>query len=370
MRTPMSLGQMWPVLVVLWAMAGCETPPQAPDAPAPRLDGAPAADGAPADGGPTDVAIMDAAVSDIGPDAAPRDAAPITTDEGVDDAETPADLGPTRPDGPISGSYINEVWFETSEEGGADIDGDGDPDNRLGVLLESIRLVAPDLDANVKLRTAISEGTLRVGARWNGLDADQLLDGDNFEVGVIDFEAPPGYTPEARSIHPDGTPRGLLTEAYIEGGILHARAREMRLVFTVWEIPVVLDVAHVSLTGMVLPFIDGVGIRDGRITGGVTIESIGGFLNDFMAEPECDCLALDGPFIDLSRGVADACHPDLDHTRCGPDDQPSCVVLAERCPIIVPMFTNGADVDSDGDGEADALGVDLRLNALGVTLEE
>jgi len=373
MRPPITPWQIWASLVVLSMAVGCETPPQTPDAPAPaRLDGGPVADSAPADLGPTDSGVMDSALADTGADAAPRDAASPRADEGVavNDAEPAVDLGPMRPNGPISGSYINEVWFETSEDGGADIDGDGDPDNRLGVLLESIRLVAPDLDANVKLRAAISEGTLRIGARWNGLDADQLLDGDNFEVGVIDFEPPPGYTPRARSVHPDGTPRSLLTEAYIEGGILHARAREMQLIFTVWEIPVVLDVAHVSLTGMVLPFIDGVGVRDGRITGGVTIESIGAFLNDFMAEPECDCLALDGPFIDLSRGVADACHPDLDHTRCGPEDQASCSVLAERCPIIVPMFTNGADVDSDGDGQTDALGVDLRLNALGATLDE
>jgi len=317
-----------------------------------------------------DVGTMDASLLDAGSDSTTGDADPMRPDQSLDAEPAPPDMGPTRPDGPISGSYLNEVSFETSEDNGADIDGDGDVDNRLGVLLETVRLFAPDLDANRKLRAAISEGTLRVGARWNGLDADQLIDGNQFEVGMIDFEPAPGYAPQARSVHPDGTPRSLFSEAYIEGGILHASARELQLFFTIWDIPVVLDVAHVKLTGMVLPFIDGIGVRDGRITGGVTIESIGRFLNDFMAEPECACLGLDGPFIDLSRGIEEACHPDLDHTRCGPDDQASCAVLAERCTIIVPMFTSGADVDSDGDGETDALGVDLRLGALGVTLDE
>lgn len=322
------------------------------------------------DDGPLDAAGPDAGLpvdATLSEDATRNDQGPSPMDQGVD-AEAP-DLGPARPDGPIRGSYLNEIRLETAEGTGADIDGDGDIDNRLGVLLETVRIFAPELDANVKLRAAISDGTLRIGARWNGLDEAQLLDGDRFEVGMIDFEPGEGYTPQSRSVHPDGTPRALFTDVSIEGGILRAGAREMQLIFTVWGIPVTLDVAHVQLTGMVLPFIDGIGVRDGRITGGVTIDSIGRFLNDFMAEPECDCLELDGPFIDLSRGVADACHPDLDHTRCGPEDQTSCAVLAERCEVVVPMFTNGADVDSDGDGEMDALGVDLRMNALGVALD-
>ena len=361
----------WPA----WAAAalllagGCTEPPPAPPpqqtaadrgTPAPMdvgSDSTGPGDGSmdvlAADGGPSaDADLMDRGLTDAAPEP--------------DDAARP-DQGPSRPNGPISGAYINELRFETAEEAGADIDGDGDGDNRLGVLLESVRLLLPELDANVKLRAAIGEGALRVGLHWNGLDAEQLLDGDAFEVGIIDFEAGPGYVPTRRSMEADGSPRARFVEAAIEGGILRARARQMRLVFTIWDIPVAFDVAHASLSGMVVPFIDGVGLRDGRLTGGVTIESIARFLNDFVAAPGCACLGLEGPLIVLDRGVADACSVPIDASGCG-DDQTSCRFFAERCRIIVPMFTGNADVDSDGDGQNDALGVDLIIQALGVAL--
>ena len=159
----------WVVMVFFVAGAGCDEPPAKPQVGQNPIDSGVMLDGNRSDGAlpdvsPSDSGPADAAPPDVQVDAGPVDSAIPDARGGRDAAPLAPDQGPTRPDGPISGSYINEMRFETSEDGGEDIDGDGDTDNRLGVLLESVRIFAPDLDANIKLRTAIGDGCGRGAA--------------------------------------------------------------------------------------------------------------------------------------------------------------------------------------------------------------
>ncbi|MBH23454.1 MAG: hypothetical protein CMH57_03110 [Myxococcales bacterium] len=266
-------------------------------------------------------------------------------------------------------SFINSIALETDGSVGADLDGDGSPDNALGNLLNQLGSLLGDVDINAELAGAIADGDLALGMAWPDLDVASISDASDLTIHVFSMsatEADGVYTADLASFM-DGTgnPQIEFNGAEISGGALSAGPAQFAFALNLADIPIELLVDSAQIMADASADGSGVALANGELSGAVPLSAIIDALNGYLASDSCACLELDGDLI-TGSGASFSCTGTPAGSCSG--DAEICSTIANACRLAVPIVSGQADIDLSGDGTADSISVFIRLEAQGATL--
>jgi hypothetical protein len=292
---------------------------------------------------------------------------------------------------------VNELFMPTSSqeanENGVDIDGDGDIDNKLGLIIQLLVNNGLEGDLNESLNLEIAEGKLLLAARVrendpvDGVVAVQLLQAD-----LIAPDATPIFEGDDTVLSPLSSPQNMYLCGEWDGGPdLETSPASLILAFPLPEIgllEVTLSAAQIrTVTDPDNPHYDtsavtSADMTDVMIGGGLSKEAIygPGGLIEFLADFINDLVADGGPAADTIAQLFDGNCTVLEDIagcedvvagegECDDTVEPPEITATElKCNAML-YSALGPDVDSDGDGEDDLLSLGLRIaSAVPVTL--
>lgn len=315
----------------------------------------------------TGVDVMDDTgdAGDVG-DVIDMDALDAGDAADVIEIRSPWEPGETPADYPFGyDSIIDRLTLLEDAEGGRDLTGDGEPDNALGALVDTLGGVVEDLNVNGALATAIEAGELNIGFGWPSYDSDgDRLAGPaeaNFFV-LTDPDDDPftrdAWTvPLSNFIDGTGEPRVRFVGEVDEADFASLRTDTFTLRLPFFGIDVNVELLDAGLDGEVVPSDDGV-VMDGVITGAAPVDAMWDAFNGVIAS--CDCVT-GGPLI-VGTGPSATCGT-LDTSACGGGDAETCTALPEFCTFARAVIVGALDVDTDGDDEPDAFSAALQFEA-------
>ena len=311
---------------------------------------------------------------DMNPDMNPTpipepDADPCDTIDCIDG--TPEDY-----DFNLPASHFSFIFLETDVNQGADIDGDGTPDNALGALLNDLGGLLGDADLNAQLAESIDEGSLALGATWPTFSGG-LADSNDVDIHMFALEDADGdpTTKDAfiadRDSFIEGTQSPLIQflGASVSGGALEAGPANFQLTVPLGEIALAITITNAQIEADLTE--DSLGIATSNMTmaGVVSLRSVVDALNAFLRSEQCSCLGLEGPLIDLSLGAGpQSCVGQFDDATCAEEGQDLCSTIASACLLVMPVLDGQTDIDLNNDGSPDALSVFIRLELTGTQI--
>lgn len=284
--------------------------------------------------------------------------------------------------GPMS--LVDELAIaDTDEECCFDFDGDDQNENAVAELLGLAGEGAGEV--NDTIAENIDEGELNLILEHDGLE-DPAEDDEyatNFYLGVyeddalmIDPTSLDGYDEEEET----GTyPVARMPEAELSDGQLTAGPGTINLSLELFEgTPLDLSIQQAELEAEVdednSSAEDGVALTDGKLGGVVGVIDVYDEINTFAEN--CDCLEIedDEDLItydedDLSQATTECNLPDDGNTCSEEDDaEAPCYTLGDFCSELT-FLPQVADIDTDDDGDEDALSIGATFGAEGTTVE-
>ena len=280
------------------------------------------------------------------------------------------------------GSWVDSIVIGSGDADDAcatDLDGDGVVDNGLGKLLNQLKPLVGDFDANGVIAENIANGSMTLIFDWAGLD--DTFAGDASGVTMRGFFGEDADDDAANNlagdgeyyVNPDsfieGTDVSLIHFADVEiaGGAFTAGPAPFSLSLPLFEgITMDVDVANTYIGGAgVAHNGTGVEVSDGTIGGVIPMEQLYGALNLYV-EANCDCLGIE-------QGVSLITYLDENtKAQCAPvnsictDEDGFCGQIGQFCAVAVGVIK--ADIDSDDSGEEDGISVGLYYTAQSGTI--
>ncbi len=272
-------------------------------------------------------------------------------------------------------SVVTVVLMDPDPSVGEDLDNDGIPDNALGGLLEDLSRLLTVLDVNEQYAATIADGRLAFGAIWPTFFADGDLSEGSIDTVVAFLPlADVDGNPDTNALYdvlPEGFYEGSKTPTRIMLGVTEQGSVQVGTDRFVMPFPIgtqTLDVTleRVEMTGQVS--LDGVGVAmvDGRMSGIFSVNDLLGTLDDYLRSPECACLGQTEPLLGIDGCLAPA---QDDGGQCQ-GIEAICPALAASCEVLGELLSANADIDTDGDGQDDAISVLLRMELQGTVLRQ
>ncbi len=285
--------------------------------------------------------------------------------EGECNAGDPEDYDYTAP-----GTFLSRISIIYDANQGLDLNEDGEPDNAFGPLLQGLSAFLNG-DINRELALAISDGSLALGTTWPdlpeeieditgiSLDAFELVDVDNNPITRNEYYATrasflPGYI----------TPRARFREGEtVERNFRAGPAENFFLTIPLGGAPLNLILHNAEISGRISQSPSGVALSNGRLGGIVEVTEMIDSVNDFLMSDLCDCLGLEGPRVDLRRGLGpEACVGQFATNTCNTVPiEGVCAGIATNCLALMLVLANAPDLDTNGDGEPNAFSAYLRI---------
>ncbi len=268
-------------------------------------------------------------------------------------------------------SYINTISIETNSELGDDVDGDGDIDNALGSLLNSLSGLLGDTDINATLQESIDEGSLALGMTWPGVTdpaSDTTAALDFFQLQFATAGDASAFLADRDSFdRGSSTPLIRFQTASFTGGALEAGPSTFNISIPLSDtIQLALTAERARIKGDASLDALGIKLTDGTLSGAVPLVSVAEALNAYISSDNCSCVT-GGDLIDTSGGAGDLACNALDASNCS-GDQDICGTIVGACGIAIGIIGSELDIDLDGDGQNDALSVFIRMEAQGTVI--
>lgn len=278
-------------------------------------------------------------------------------------------------------SYVAELKFGSEVPCCHDYTGDGVPDNKFGEVLAAVEPFIGNIDDYVAGQ--IAERKLNMLLDIQGLDAPKASPLDDAEVDVLGYEsgfdALPFVDPATglasmmmrlSTFLPEGhlIPRIRAAGRIEQGRITTQDGRLAFILLGFDDAPTELVVNRMGFEGAMSPGpngdgfnIDGVGGGLARLWGEVDRKTFLASLNaEFQYSCPCTVFSRDDGQVPIDI-ESDTCNTPESHP-CE-DNSGICQALSDAvlCPTFLALL--GADIDTDGDGENDALSLGIRFRA-------
>jgi hypothetical protein len=353
-----------------------------------------------ADTGTADTGTADTGTADTG-----------TADTGT--ADTGIDTTPVPTDEQFSGPY-SYVWRIQIPQSGTDAEccfdftDDGVTDNGLGTLIGALGAIAPDVNIQDTLDSAVADGSTALLFEYAGLNESTLsgstqvwvykvtndLDGDGAPDQALEPARKAGegiFQVLPNSLARDGSPLVRFESGAIRSSILSAGPGEFPFSFPFLGLRS-LDarIQQATLDADVRPAASGIfttdadidsdgdGVREvwggGKLGGVIPVEQVIGILNDLANDCACAGIARDAVVILAGEGTDQydiACDPNItiNDSACTDADGTICGNLSTVCGFAPALPTLGLiDVDTNRNLIPDAISVGLRLSMSGAAL--
>jgi hypothetical protein len=273
-------------------------------------------------------------------------------------------------------TFFYRIQVVTDGERGEDVDGDGEPDNAFGPLIQTLsQLLGGSI--NRELTNQIASGELALGAKWptltEGVSDQEEMAFDIFTLQDTD-ENPatqdsflvrrdsflPGYqTPRSRFRN------GSLVSGRLEAGPSPAFFMEVPL----GGIPLAFVIEDAVMRGTLSVDPGGIRVSNATIGGVLPLQSLMDTVNDFLLSEECACIHLDTPLVDLRAGVGrETCVGEPRPNRCVEEGRAECATISSSCRLFMDLMFNEVDIDTDDDGVNDAFSIYLSLSGRGTSI--
>lgn len=289
------------------------------------------------------------------------------------------DCEPGTPDDYILGppaTFFYRIQVVTNGDFGEDVDGDGEPDNAFGPLVATLsQLLGGNINRDLTFQ--IETGLLALGAVWPTLE-DGIVDHDDLRLDIFalaDTDDNPA-TLDNFLIRRDSflpgyqTPRSRFRGGALASGRMVAGSPRLFLEVPLGGIPLAITIEDAVMRGTLRTDPAGIALTSGTIGGVLPLQSLIDTVNDFLLSPECECVHLDRPLVDLRAGVGrETCVGEPRPNRCADEGLAVCATIATSCRLFLDLLFNEVDVDTDGDGENDAFSIYLSLSGRGTSID-
>lgn len=255
-----------------------------------------------------------------------------------------------------------------------DFDKDGRNDNALPSIVGLIPNTGGLAGINETIQENIDNGSVTIILEHNGLT--ELADGAEYDVSFLlgeKDEDNDGVNIDVASFEQGVYPQALLPNAKLtqDGDDLKLEAGPGTVVIelNLFDLDLRLGIRNAMLEGYIEDdsLDGGVNIVDGKIGGVLIFEDLVKTLNDVVET--CDCLGNPVDFYDLEAGECKDVS-DIEAGAC--DAEGICGDLLDNVDTVcggiglIPVMA--ADLDTDGDGIADAISVGLEFSAEKTTI--
>lgn len=263
-----------------------------------------------------------------------------------------------------------------------DLNGDGEPDNKLS-LLETL------IGVNDSIRDSIESGSLVLIFEHAGLASLDSSDPYNLNVWLGKSYTPPapaeGLLIDPASIDQGTQPQASLPNAKIVNGKLTAGPGIVDLNISlpgILDDPIALRISAAQIEATVdasSSMDDGIVIKNasaalpgGKLGGAVRVDDLFSAVNTFASS--CTCLGLGGDdfvvYNPATPEVRAACDPRVNGAgnTCKTDGEDTCDSLTQLC-TFAGTISGLADVDTDGDKVNDAISIGTEFNTTGVKIQ-
>lgn len=286
-------------------------------------------------------------------------------------------------------SYVDQLAIAGEDECCVDFTGDGNPDNELAGIADTLDDID---DINDQIQEGIDDGEISIVLEHDGLE--DVQDGEEYDINFLfaddvdDGEA----TIDPASFE-DGThPHALIPDAEVtddngsyvldagpgtvvlqlDAGALTDGAVDAELELDINNATIQADFEDTDIS-------EGVGLENGEIGGVLRFEDVFEAINE-VAE-ECGCLGNPETLVEFDDGdaICNLSEDERDDLQEGYDDfeeacddqgdEEFCADLGQFCPGISVITAMGlADVDTSGDGDADAFTAGITFEASAVEI--
>lgn len=251
-----------------------------------------------------------------------------------------------------------------------DYTGDGAPDNVLGELLGSLG------DVNASIQEGIDSGSIALVLEHSGLSS--LESGDfviNFWLGEWDgIEALAETGGNTVLIDPVSIDQGAQPQAYVPGatladGTVTAGPGTIAITIDLLGTPLSVQISGARIeadAGTNSDLETGVQLDNGIIGGYVTGEDLSDAVNAYI-KGSCECLGLgQTDLIEWDRATASADCAAIPEEGNTCEEGDTCGTIGSLCSSLFVLAA--PDVDTDGDGLADALSIGAEFTAVGAQI--
>lgn len=288
----------------------------------------------------------------------------------------------------LTATMDSEIEGETLEGCCYDFTGDGELNNALGGLVDSLGGTF-DFDLagiNETLQGAIDDGSVALVLEHQGVDP---ANGGPFAINFLlgqqdgDFLAPDAAGGNQYKINPASFDQGVWPQARIGNATLAGTSVSggpgvVALSFTLFGINLNLRIVAAQVEASVTSTEGGVKLENGKLGGVLRINDLVGAVNNFAAT-NCGCLMLDNAPLINGDNVADgySC-TGVTQSTCenGAGEFDSvCAQVSEQCGLVATALPALADVNSEAigtecydDETCDSLSVGFRFEAAGAVI--
>jgi hypothetical protein len=273
----------------------------------------------------------------------------------------------------LSGLEIEDPGPEGSQ--GFDLNGDKVADNALGAIFASLGPLL-GIDINAVIAESIETGDFRLGAAWPTLRGG-LANASDVPLHFLNLEDPDQNLATVheflvdRSSFVPGTadPVYVFPGGRLMGSAFSTGPADFPLTLSLGDIVLNLNLRSVLIEGALATDASGIIVMNGRLGGVVTLQNLYEAFNAFLLSDTCDCLGISAPVITFDPLADEWVCAQVDGSGCAPDtDGETCGTIVEFCQFAVATFGNAADVDTDEDGDPDALSIYMTFSMVGTDL--
>ena len=261
-----------------------------------------------------------------------------------------------------------------------DFTDDGEMDNALGKLLNGLGNILGETDVNAEITTNMQEGGLVILLEY--ADLDDVAEDDTVNLSVFYGEdADDDYTDNLAGtgsfvVDPESflagtkTPLASFPGGSLTGGTLSAGPSVFNLAFPIGNIKLEAMVSGTLIEAPVTLGPNGKGLAmDKAMLGGyIRMEDLYAALNAYVSG-SCECLGLgDEPLIGFDEDKGKMACGSTENSSCDSnnEDEETCAQLGSFCGAAL-LFLK-PDVDSDDDGEKDAMSVGAWVTGTSATI--
>lgn len=302
---------------------------------------------------------------------------------GEEDCTYPPPEESDCPDGDHGpGSFFNEFTVEESGDCCKDFNGDGDPDSAVGDLASDIEGIM-GVDFNDEIDQQIQAGELvylleyadwRDAMNDSGLDMWLYFgeDTDNDFQPNLNGDGDFYITPE--SLDDNGDPRSSFPQASVSNGEYSVTGGSAPLMLPAGTDLVEIEADEIDIdadvdSGADLEAGGRVELTNGELSAEVALDDIFEGLND--AGQQCSCISNDTHPVYTEESSGWTCNSTSSDANACDGAGEMCEYLSDptMCDIGGSTLEDSADLDTDGDGEDDALSLGVEFEAVGAKIE-
>lgn len=279
-----------------------------------------------------------------------------------------------------AGTFLRTLEIDETEQCCRDFTGDGVNDNKIGQYARILGGTGQDINGNIA--TAIEAGELSylfTYRDWSNED----FDGDLGMTVLLGVDETPDFqdnlmgmgtflvTPESFD-DVTGDPKWVFDDVTVNNGHLVARGGTLNLFFPNLLDQVQLLATDVRIEADVVPPADlasggTVALENGELSGAMDRDLFYESMNE--ASASCACIGLPVFEYDADADKYDCVTTDEIQTACQFDPSSGCRFLSNRMACqFLELASGDIDVDTDGDGVADAFSVGVKFSGVGASV--